>query len=354
MSKRYEIVLNDILDKISKRIYNAGDMLPTESSMLSTYGVSRITIQKAMSILVSRNIVERTAGRGTFVKDSSTEQITSNSNGVYAIVTPFQEPETLKVIRGAQKIMSENNQYLMLAFTERDSQNEPVVLDKLINDGVKGLIIYTLNSSCNEVYYGKLFRGNVPVVFIDKGITGLTTDMVLSNNNDGICQGMTHLIQMGHRNIAYVSRPIKTGTSLSERFNSYILNMREHCFPITASTVCISEPETLIDRLDATIEAAPNTTAVMCATDDVAIRVYDWASLRGLRIPEDISVCGFDDNYYSATMTPPLTTVAQNFESIGMQAAELLLNINNSYTCNKQVIYIPTELIKRNSVKNLN
>ena len=356
MPKRYEVVLNDIVYKISKGVYKNGDMLPTESSMLTYYNVSRITVQKAMNILASRGILERTPGRGTFVKDAANTRNNGHTNSFYAIITPFQEPETLKIIKNAQDVMSANDQYLTVHFTDFKAQDEPQIIDKLVADGVSGIIVYALFSDVNQAYYARLLRSDLPVVFVDKSIYGLTANLVLADNHNGAYQAAEHLIQKGHRHIAFISYSSNWGSSLTERLRGFVQCLKDHDLPLVPGRMAVNIPDgsLVADNLDKLIRKHPETTAIQCATDHIARLAYEWANNRGLRIPQDISIIGFDNDIYTASMNPPMSTIAQDFSLIGTQAAELVLDISKTQSKLKRIIYTPTELVERDSVLDLN
>lgn len=356
MPKRYEVVLNDILDKISKGVYKSGDKLPTESSMLTYYNVSRITVQKAMNILVSRGLLERTPGRGTFVKDLSKTHIAGNANNFYAIITPFQAPETLKIIKSAQDVMSENGQYLTVHITDYKADDEKTIINKLIEDGVSGIIVYATFSDVNQGYYARIARSHLPLVFIDKSVYGLTANLVLSDNRDGAYQATQYLIDKGHRNIAYISYSFTWGASLMERMQGFRQCLEDHDIPVIEEAVAVDmyDKNTVATRLDAIMEKHPEITAIQCGNDHIAKYAYRWAHSRGLRIPEDISIVGFDNDSFTSSLNPPITTISQDFNLIGKEAAQLILDVSRDGSKLKQIIYTPVQLVERDSVKDLN
>lgn len=355
MAKRYEVVLNDILDKISQGVYKSGDKLPTESSMLTYYNVSRITVQKAMNILVSRGLLERTPGRGTFVKDLSKTHITGGHNNFYAIITPFQEPETLKIIKSAQDVMSENGQYLTVHITDYKSDDERSIINKLIEDGVSGIIVYAMFSDVNQGYYASVARSHLPLVFIDKSVNGLTANLVLSDNQDGAYQATEYLIKNGHRQIAYISYSFTWGTSLKERVQGFKQCMTDHHIPVIEDAIAVDmyDKNAVSSRLDAIMEKHPDITAIQCGNDHIAKYAYRWAHSRGKRIPEDISIVGFDNDSFTSSMNPPMTTISQDFSLIGKEAAQLILDVSRNGSKLKQIIYTPVKLVERNSVMDI-
>ena len=353
MSKRYEFVLNDIMEKIYNGTYRQGDKIPTESQLTSIYDVSRITIQKAMNILVSKNVVERVAGRGTFVK--ALPKLPNNSSGssFYAFVAPNIDSGASDIIKAAQDAMFQHGHCLSVGFYDNDVSKEKAVVENFFANGVKGLLVSLWDSGTNSKFYGELISAKVPIVFIDKSIYGVTGNVVLANNTAGISQGMTYLFEMGHRKIGYISNPILIATSLRDRITAYVNAMKKNGLNVSPSMICITDHYNFFENIEKMLKSNPDMTAVMCASDSLAIDLYKYAKERGVLIPDELSVCSFDGYDYTSTMLPPLTTVKQDFCEIGKIAAELLLDIADTETDIYRTIYVPTNIILRQSVKKL-
>lgn len=353
MSKRYEFVLKSITDKIADGTYCAGSQLPTENQMTQMYNVSRITIQKAMNILASQNIIERVAGRGTFVKDNSEPIENDADRSLYAFVSPNVSAEMSDIIKGAQDLMLERGHYLTLGVFDNNVQKERNIVEKFISDGVKGLIVALWDSNTNKEFYQNLIEKNFPIVFIDKSVNGTVGNVVLSNNVEGINSGVSYLIEMGHKKIGYISFPISISDSLNDRITAYVTTMKKNNLEVNPSRFCITGHEEAFDKIDTMFKKNPDMTAVMCASDSLALHIYSYANKMGINIPNDLSVCSFDGYDYTDLMLPPLTTVKQDFQGIARRAAELLLESCNERTGLQRKIYVPTTLIIRESVKNL-
>ncbi len=358
-SKRYEIIVNDITNKIATGEFRVGQQIPVEAELTEKYGVSRITIQKAMSILVAQGYLKRISGKGTFVEQAvPTEKSTSNYRSLYYFVVPMTEVGIIDIIKGAQEIMMNRGHHLAINFFDNDPEREKETINTLLESGVKGLIVALWDSAKNREYYKQLFDEQIPLVFIDKGVYGITSNVVLSNNHDGMAKGMEYLIEMGHKRIGYVTFPLDIGTSLSDRMRAYTQTMRLHGLPFSRDMIVISRVHqaAFYEKMDRMLEKNPNMTAIMFASDTIASAFYEYAYARGIQIPEDISVCSFDGYDYTANLVPSLTTVRQNFFEIGTNAAKLLLEIcaeseNGGY---RKSIYVPTNLIIRDSVKKIN
>ncbi|MEG1887242.1 MAG: substrate-binding domain-containing protein, partial [Oscillospiraceae bacterium] len=258
-------------------------------------------------------------------------------------------------IQGAQKVMSENNQYLTVHFTQYNENNEPEVIDQLIEKGTNGIIVYAWQSNSNVEYYTKLQKSGFPIVFIDKSINSLTSNLVLSDNYEGCYQGVEHLIKKGHKKIMFLSFSFCWGSSLEDRFKGYRQCLQDYGieFDEEIAIVDVADELCVNEVLNNTLAKRKDVTACMCASDWMAYKLYGWCHDNKLKIPRDISICGFDNNSYSATLYPGLTTIAQDFEAIGTEAANLVLELNESTVKRKKIVVIPTTLVSRDSVNEI-
>ena len=169
----------------------------------------------------------------------------------------------------------------------------------------------------------------------------------------GTARGMEHLISCGHRRIAYIGGPGKV-PSTGKRLEAYLAKMEEHGCPVLPGMVQKSDgvinSTSLVDRI---LQAVPDVTAIFAGSDFVAIGVMNALQSKGYRVPEDISVMGFDDVPMSAQMVPKLTTVRQDGDRKGATAASMLIDWVESGKKPEENVTVKTELMVRQSVCDL-
>lgn len=165
-----------------------------------------------------------------------------------------------------------------------------------------------------------------PLVLVD--ILGINGPPVVAIDNLGsTTSALRHLLELGHRDIGFVGNP--ENPSFRERFHAYFVGMAE--------AGRVTRPEwhyrgsghirDIAEGLQPMLKAKERPTAMLCACDHYAIGVYEAARMSGLRIPQDISVVGFDDVDVASLTTPPLTTVRVPKIQLGACAADLLLHL---------------------------
>jgi LacI family transcriptional regulator len=158
----------------------------------------------------------------------------------------------------------------------------------------------------------------------------------------------SYLLSLGHRNIAFAGN--LNLPWYARRFQGYKKAMQEAGLPMISNEVGSLDSEEmgyLGTRL--LLERTPRPTAIFAGDDRAAMGVYKAAQDHRLRIPDDLTVVGFDDNPESATLVPPLTTVRVFTHELGRQAAELLLKLIANPEISRESVVFPTQLVRRES-----
>lgn len=238
-----------------------------------------------------------------------------------------------------------------LLFVSRNINSYQSYHDHLKHRGVDGVVVLNLHNDDQELL--SFTNSNIPTVFIDNFID--KANVIYSDNQLGCTLAINYLFELGHRKIAHISGSSLTFTGL-ERMKGFKRAIQEKNLTIP--------DEYLVDGGFFSYEGGRSAmlkllsledrpTAVFVAGDEMAVGAIQVAKELGVRIPEDISIIGFDDISLAKHIEPSLTTVRQDKELIGKQAAIILLNeingLQNAHFSN----VIPVKLIKRESCQKL-
>ena len=215
----------------------------------------------------------------------------------------------------------------------------------MLKHGFSGafLVGFTLN----ENWLKQLDKTTVPTVLLDNYIKSQPrVGYVGTDSFEGIHSAVSHLAELGHKKIAFLNGTKDSMVSM-ERHQAFIQSMTASGLtpdPVLIEYGCYDSD---CAKLHVPQFLAHGATAIMCASDLIASGVTSELTQQGLRVPEDISVIGFDDLPISANMTPPLTTIRQNRSDLGKSAASLLDNLLNGVAVSK--ILLRAEFVKRDS-----
>ena len=250
------------------------------------------------------------------------------------IVPDIGNPYWSAVARAVQDITEPHNYSVIVCSSDGQPEREARFLRSL-SGWVSGMILHPYYPAAE--HYRPLSGGDVPVVVLGDFTAGdqhpAHWDQVTSNNLEGAREAVEHLLELGHRRIAFVQGLAGTPSSL-KRLAGFRSAFEQAGLALASDLIIAGDytqaggrraAETLFDR-----DERP--TAVFCANDLSALGVLQVAQLRGLRVPQDVSVVGFDDIDEAAQATPPLTTFSQPPRQVGTVIAETLLERLNGRT----------------------
>ena len=244
------------------------------------------------------------------------------------IMVPFREDGFYShIVLGAHDRLIESGDapLLMLSTPGQAEENQ---INALLDRRVDGVIYRSMDYVHPADHLAPFLEKDVPCCAVNRDLSA-AVDAVLSNDAYGARQAAEHLLELGHRNVAFVSWGCSGSRGkgpLERRHRSFVARIRKGGGTVCSAIDPGDETEGLGERLAAEVlERRPRPTAIFMGMDHLAWSVYRVARRLGLRIPQDLSVVGFADLPFASRLDPPLTTLHQDPYGMGWQAAELLL-----------------------------
>jgi LacI family transcriptional regulator len=271
------------------------------------------------------------------------------SNVVGVLVPDLGTGYIGEIMRGIDTELGNCGYDLMLFTTHRTAAKEASYVNNLAGGMVDGLLLVLPRNPAD--YIGTLIARKFPFVLIDHQGTGKDCPAVGATNWQGGYQATEHLIAAGHSAIGFITGTMDLGASI-DRLEGYKAALRTHHIaynPLLVHEGTYEQTDGYSGALHL-LDLPEPPTAIFASNDNMAMGVMDAVRSRGLRIPEDISIIGFDDIPQSALVRPALTTVRQPLEQMGRVATQLLLDLLNDPDKKINRIELPTELVVRNSV----
>lgn len=206
-----------------------------------------------------------------------------------------------------------------------------------------------------DQFYQDVKKTQIPIVLVDSYFEDHYFHSIQINDRYGGYIATKYLLDMGHRKIGIFTGKIKEGGVVKKRYEGYVDALEEYEVDVNPDyifeeTIDFDSGLKLADRL---LDRKSDITAVFCSADILAIGAMKGLHDKGIRIPEDISIIGFDDLIISKYVSPGLTTVHQDIAKKGEEAVRLLLNTINDNQKGKQEIILPLTLTIRDSVKQI-
>jgi DNA-binding LacI/PurR family transcriptional regulator len=295
-------------------------------------GVSHPTVSRALrdSPLVSADTkarIKRLAVEMGYSPDARARSLVRGSTQtVGVVVTTIADPFVAQVVEGIEDAAQKDGYTVILCNSHSDPEREISAVEALRSKRVDGVVV--TSSRVGALYLDHLERIGVPVVLINNHNerSGSYTYSVSVDNRHGGHLATEHLLQLGHRRIAYVSGPADHSDDL-DRLAGYRQALDQAGIPFEASLVVAGTGradggERALPDLMA-LEAPP--TAVFCYNDMTAIGLMRAAAAVGISIPADLAVVGFDDIPFASYVRPPLSTIAQPKVRMGVWAMEMVV-----------------------------
>jgi LacI family transcriptional regulator len=245
---------------------------------------------------------------------------------------------------------------VILCNTDDDKNKEKNYIDVLIAKQIDGILFISTGEYTNNLE--KTIEFNIPIVVVDRDIDEINADIVLVDNNDGGFKATKYLIELGHQRIACIAGPSQT-TPSAQRIAGYQRALEEARINFDRSLIIpgdyrYTSGERAMREL---LTKSPRPTAVFASNDMMALGAYQAINNQGMKIPDDISIVGFDNIPFSQAVYPTLTTIEQPIHEIADLAVDFLINkIKIQEDRSKQKPYfkrivLETKLIKRDSCK---
>ena len=252
------------------------------------------------------------------------------------------------VAKGIENFANRKGYSTFICNTDESMNEEKKDIKMLLEKRVEGVII--ASATLDKKHFSALSKMEAAIVLIDRFPSDVSLSYVGINNFDAAYKATKYLLSLKHRKIAHIM-----GRLEKERTQGYSQALEEAGIKNRAdymiqSDLKISDGYNAMQKL---LKLGDTPTAVLCVTDTVAIGAIAAAKESGLNVPDDISVCGFDDIEYSKFIDPPLTAIRQPAHEIGTRAAEILINeIKNKHSGQKSDrthILLNAELVIRKS-----
>jgi LacI family transcriptional regulator len=284
-----------------------------------------------------------------YVANRQARSLAGGKSNIIGVIVPDLGTGYIgEIIRGIDAELSLTDLDLILYTAHRTASKEANYVANLAKGMVDGLLLVLPRSPAD--YIGTLTGRNFPFVLIDHQGTGTKCPAVGAMNWQGAYHATEYLITLGHTRIGFITGSKDLGCAL-DRLEGYRSALRTYHIPEAPELIyegTFFQPDGYAGA-SALLDIDNPPTAIFASNDIMALGVMDAVRSRGLRIPGDISIIGFDDIPQSAVVRPTLTTINQPLEKMGRVATQMLLDLLQHPEKEIDRIELPTQLIIRES-----
>ncbi|MFB5661910.1 GntR family transcriptional regulator [Alteribacillus sp. HJP-4] len=362
MAPKYKNVKQHIKSKILDGSYRAHQKINSEYELVNQFNVSRHTIRQAIGELVSEGWLYREHGVGTFCADRS-KLIQHHSRKSIAIVTTYLSDYIFPhIIRGAERILSDRGYNVILFSTNNDVGKERTALENILSQQVEGVIAEPTQSSFtnpNINYYLNLENLQIPYVMINAYYEELEPLSLIMDDEKGGYMAAEHLLDLGHKDIIGIFK--SDDLQGTRRMKGFLKAHRQHGIsldPTNIITYATSEKFTKPAQETAKLlqQKTSRPSAIVCYNDELAIQILEVIRKQGLKVPEDISIVGYDDSHFAEATEIKFTSIKHPKSRMGEMAAEMVIDLIENKPGRKKetgsIVYEP-ELVVRQSTRKL-
>jgi LacI family transcriptional regulator len=255
------------------------------------------------------------------------------------------------IVRGIEDGLSKHGYVMILANTDHDLSREEHLLDVFMQRRVDGLVLATARR--RYPFMETLTNSGIPTVLVNRTVDDSPVSMVAGDDHQGIGLAVRHLVEQGHRRIAFVGAAMEVSTG----FNRY-----QYFLAWMASLGLAADQELIVfapwfnkdfgaQATSELLERGVEFSAIVAASDMIALGCYRTLRANGLKVPDDISVVGYNGSRWCDDFSPPLTSIRVPKYDIGRETARLMLNLFEDPSAKPTRVLLPTTLQLRESTR---
>lgn len=277
----------------------------------------------------------------------------NTTKSIGMIVTSSETPYFAEIIHAVEESCYRQGYSLFLCNTQNDIEKIQNHLEMLSKKRVDGILVMCAEYTTDSLDLLSNFN-ELPMVVMDWGPDNEHTDLIKDNSFEGGYLATEYLIKNGHQNIGIIAGEL-TKTTAKTRYHGFLQAMKDANLTVNPNWVVegFFEPEDGYECMNKILAQESLPSAVFCCNDVMALGAISAIGEKGLRVPEDISIIGYDNIHASRFYSPPLTTIHQSKSRLGVQALSLLFKRILDNPQQRTIIEMHPELVIRKSVKAL-
>jgi len=316
---------------------------------VSTATVSRTLNQSGAVKPETARKVWRAATELNYYPNSHARALVSGRSHLLGlIVSDITNPFFPELIRSFETLATQHQYDLILTSTDYQTPRMTGCLRRMLERKVDGVAIMT--SEMDAGLIKELSRRGVPLVFMDVGQVGPRMSHVLIDYANGVRQTVEYITDLGHKRIAFISGPLDLHSARTRR-QAFLDGMRSR--GLNPDRRLVREGTHTAEggqrAMAGLLRLAKQPTAVVCSNDWTAIGALHAIDAAGLKVPEDVSLAGFDDIPLVSYTSPPLTSVRMSAGDVGATAFDALFRLIGGERLEGDIYQIPTKLVVRES-----
>jgi len=331
-------------------------MAVTLKDIAEKVGVTESTVSRVLNGIpkaskeTRKEIFQVAAELGYKPNQIARSLVTKKTHTIGLIISDLSNTYFARVASGIEKIASKYNYSLIISTTGGQEEEELKYINLLKEKQVDGILFASgrMPESCKKL----LRETEIPTVVVAREVEEELPSVHIDNVKESY-KAVKYLINKGHQKIAMISGTKDDKESGFYRIQGYKQALKDNNLQVREELIVEGDfkLQSGIQAMEEILAKDNSITAIFAASDQMGVGAIKAIKKAGLKVPEDISVIGFDNNIISLASDPELTTVCQPEEELGWHSMEMLYQVMNNKPLKERKIYLPCEIIERESVK---
>lgn len=306
----------------------------TMKDIAREFGISVATVSRALKdspriSLERRQVIQAYAREHNFTPNTIAESLRFSKvkpQRIIGVIIPdFVHYYFASVLAGIEEEATSQGYRLLVATSQESYEREVRICQSFYENKVCGIIVSQAKDTKHYEHFQKLINAGVPLVFYDRICTGVNASRVVVDDYMGAYNAVNYLIEKGCQRIAFFGSPMTLEIS-KNRFNGYKDALLKHGLTYDPRMTLVCDNRADAETMTPDVLAMdPRPDGFFAINDDTAIGILYTAKHAGLKVPDDVQVCGFTNGYRAIACDPMLTTVEQRGRTVGEEAANILI-----------------------------
>jgi len=318
-----------------------------ESAGVSVNTASRaINNKQDINLETKKRVLKIAQDLGYVRNDTAVALRTKKTGTIGVVIADNRNPFYAEVLNGMEVAARKKNYHIILANTQRDYRKEEEAINLLLNKRVDGLLIAPVQDRDDDIK--KLIEANIPFVIVGRDFNDIDLDAVYNDEVKGGFLATEYLIKKGHKKIAFINGVLHKSPAKG-RLKGYKKALKECEIPFNDALISVGDIDVKdgYERTKQMLKKNLNFTAIFAYNDMMAFGAMQAIKEKGLRIPENIGLVGYDDILFSSLISPALTTIKLKKQELGVESVKLLLSRINGNRKKAKKVMLDVDIITR-------
>ncbi|MBD1382288.1 LacI family DNA-binding transcriptional regulator [Metabacillus arenae] len=332
-------------------------MKPTIKDVAKHAGVSVATVSRIVNGLsgysneTRDHVLKIIKELGYKPNEVARNLVNRKTNTIGVLVPKLSSSFSARLLQGIERV-SHQNQYTVFVCNTDSSGTRTLEYLKLLSEKQVEGIVFASKYLTNE-YYEAISSLQIPTVIVSSFSKRKELPFLKVNDEEAAYAATEYLIKKGHQRVAMISGPKKDLIAGLPRIIGYHRALSDHHFDLDENLMAYGDftYTSGYRAIEQLLKKDPNVTAVFAASDEMALGVISYCYEKGIRIPDQLSVIGYDDTELAQMSTPPLTTVHQPIQKMGEKAVETLIKMGKGEKVESR--FLPFSIIERLSTRTI-